>query len=168
MQIYLIGFMGTGKTSTGIELAKLMDRELLDSDDLIVKQEGKTIPEIFAESGEEGFRNIETGIFRKLSQDGNNYIISCGGGAPLRKENVSLMRQNGRVVRLTATAETVYERVKGDTNRPLLLSEDPMKRIKELMNQREKAYSEAADITVSTDGRSPYEVASEVARILTK
>ena len=64
MQIYLIGFMGTGKTSTGTELAKLMDRELLDSDELIVQQEGKSIPEIFAESGEEGFRKIETEIFR--------------------------------------------------------------------------------------------------------
>lgn len=62
MQIYLIGFMGTGKTSTGIELAKLMNRELLDSDDLIVKKEGKTIPDIFKEAGEEGFRKIETEI----------------------------------------------------------------------------------------------------------
>lgn len=168
MQIYLIGFMGTGKTSTGIELAKLMNRELLDSDDLIVKKEGKTIPDIFKEAGEEGFRKIETGIFRNLSQDDNNYIISCGGGAPLRSENVSFMKKNGVVVRLTATAETVFKRVKGDTKRPLLQSDDPMKRIIELMSQREDAYSDAADITVSTDGRTPYEVAVRVASALTK
>lgn len=168
MQIYLIGFMGSGKTSTGTELAKLMDRELLDSDELIVQQEGKSIPEIFAESGEEGFRKIETEIFRNLSQNDNDYIISCGGGAPLREENVALMRRNGRIVRLTATAQTVYDRVKGDDNRPLLQSDDPMKRIRALMSMRERAYSEAADITVSTDGRTPLMVATELARILTK
>lgn len=78
------------------------------------------------------------------------------------------MKKNGVVVRLTATAETVFERVKGDTKRPLLQSDDPMKRIIELMSQREDAYSDAADITVSTDGRTPYEVAVRVASALTK
>lgn len=168
MQIYLIGFMGTGKTSTGKKLAKLMKRELLDSDDLIVKQEGMSIPEIFDRSGESGFREIETEVFRKLSEESGEYVVSCGGGAPLRAENVSLMRKNGRIIRLTATADTVYNRVKGDTGRPLLQSDDPLRRIKELMAEREQAYTAAADITVETDKKTPEEVAAQILETLTK
>ncbi|MQN01602.1 MAG: shikimate kinase [bacterium LCO1.1] len=168
MQIYLIGFMGTGKTSTGEALSKLTGRELFDTDDLIVSQERKSITEIFKESGEEGFREIETGVFKKLSEKQGNSIISCGGGAPLREKNVSYMKKNGTVVRLTATAETVYDRVKGDTLRPLLQAKDPLERIKTLMNQREEAYSAAADITVETDDKTPEEVATIICESLTK
>lgn len=168
MQIYLIGFMGTGKTSTGKELAKLTGRKMLDTDKLIVKQEGRSIPDIFDDLGESGFRDIETGVFEKLSTDKNEFVISCGGGAPLRKKNTDFMKKNGVVVRLTATAQSVYNRVKNDTNRPLLQSDDPMERIKSLMAEREDAYSAAADITISTDDKSPKQVASEVLSSLTK
>lgn len=168
MQIYLIGFMGTGKTTTGRKLSRLTGKKLLDTDELIVKQEGRSISQIFAEDGEEGFREIETGIFKRLSDEKKEYIISCGGGAPLRSDNVSFMKKNGVVIRLTATAETVYERVKNNTSRPLLKSPDPMKRIVTLMGDREEAYSVAADITVATDGKTPEDVASEILSILTK
>lgn len=168
MQIYLIGFMGTGKTSTGEALAKLLHRDMIDTDELIVKSEGKSIPQIFADSGEAGFREAETGIFRQLSEEEKEHIISCGGGAPLRAENVSYMKSNGIVIRLTASAETVFERVKDDHGRPLLESSDPLSRIRTLMAQREDAYAAAADITVGTDDRTPEEVAEDILSILTK
>ncbi|HAP02831.1 MAG TPA: shikimate kinase [Lachnospiraceae bacterium] len=168
MQIYLIGFMGTGKTTTGRKLSKLTGKKLLDTDELIVEQEGRSISQIFAEDGEAGFREIETGVFKKLSTEEKEYIISCGGGAPLRETNVSYMKKNGVVIRLTATAETVYERVKNNTSRPLLKSPDPMQRIVSLMGEREEAYSSAADITIKTDGKTPDQVASEILSTLTK
>lgn len=166
--IYLIGFMGTGKTSTGKELSKLFNEKLLDTDELIVKEQKKTIPEIFDEAGEKGFREIETGVFKNLSEKNDSCVISCGGGAPLNPVNVSYMKKNGTVVRLTATASTVYDRVKDDTGRPLLRSEDPMKRITELMSEREGAYSKAADLTIETDGKTPEQVALQIYKTLTK
>ncbi|MDY6352168.1 MAG: shikimate kinase [Lachnospiraceae bacterium] len=166
--IYLIGFMGCGKTSTGIELACLLGCPFLDTDQLIVDREGMSIPDIFAKEGERGFRKIETAVFRDLSGDTKDAVVSCGGGAVLRDENVILMKKSGRVIRLSADARTVYDRVKGDSNRPLLMSPDPLSRIRELMAEREEAYSRASDITVATDGLTPAEVASRILAVLTK
>lgn len=168
MNIYLIGFMGTGKTSTGKVLSEMMNTRLLDTDELIVEQEKRSIPDIFREEGEAGFRNIEKGIFRKLSKDTSDYVISCGGGAPLSSENVSCMKKNGVVVRLLASPQTVYDRVKDDDGRPLLSSEDALSGIISLMKDRERAYREAADIAIDTDGRTPDEVAAEIVESLTK
>ena len=93
-------------------------------------------------------------------------VISLGGGLPLREENRRLLKEAGKVIYLKASPETVYDRVKGDTTRPLLMSEDPMARIKELQAQRSELYESACDITIDTDNRTPFEIADEIIREL--
>ncbi len=109
--IFLIGFMGVGKTATSHALSKLSGAKEFDTDQMIVKQEHKSIPDIFAEEGEEYFRQRETEILTRL-RDLEPGIISCGGGMVMRDVNVDKMKEQGKIVLLTATPETIYEHVK--------------------------------------------------------
>ena len=117
--IFMIGFMGVGKTSTSRILSKKLGVKENDTDAMIVKQEKKSIAEIFADEGEEYFRKTETGIIDKLAEL-EPCIVSCGGGMAMREVNVEKMKKIGKVVLLTATPETIYSHVKDSTNRPLL------------------------------------------------
>lgn len=148
--IALIGFMGTGKTTISRALSMIMNLKEVDVDQYIVKKEGKSIKDIFAENGEEYFRNLETEALREL-QNEKGIIISCGGGAVLRHENVEILKQGSVIVQLTATPETIYERVKDHTHRPILNNDMSVRHISELMEQREPRYNSAADIIVSVD-----------------
>ena len=149
--IVLIGFMGSGKTSVGLKLSYRLRIPVEDTDKLIENRQGVTVSEIFAAKGEEAFRRMETELLQELGQRPYGRILSVGGGTPVREENRKLLKQCGTVVYLRAEAETIYERLKGDTTRPLLQCEDPLGRIRELLAARESAYGECADVTVDVD-----------------
>lgn len=158
--IVLTGFMGAGKTEVGRELANILRWEIIDVDDEIVKSQKMTINEIFSKFGEPAFRDIETEMIRKVSQN-KNVIISTGGGAVLRQENMDILRENGVVIYLTATPETILKRTSSNSERPLLQVEDPLKRIKELLEFRRLFY-EKADIMIDTEGKTPFHIAEEI------
>jgi shikimate kinase len=158
--IILTGFMGTGKTAVGKELAQLLDMKLIDVDMEIEKAEKTTINEIFRQSGEQRFRDKETDMIKAVSRN-KNVIISTGGGAVLKKENMDILRENGVIICLTATPETILQRTGANSNRPLLQVENPFKKIKELLDFR-KPYYEKADILIDTDDKNPLQIAREI------
>ena len=135
--IVLIGMPGSGKSYLGGLIAKAFGRELINMDTYIEDVQGKSIPDIFATYGEEYFRNLETELLKEL-QTGRNCIISCGGGVALRSENVVEMKKNGKVVLLTASPETIYERVKDSNDRPLLKENKSVEFIAQLMEKRKE------------------------------
>ena len=159
--IFLIGFMGVGKTSTSRQLSRKLGSRELDTDEMIVMQENRSIPEIFEQSGEPYFRQAETGILDILMAE-RPCIISCGGGMAMREENVKKMKVQGRIIFLTATPETIYEHVRYSTNRPLLNGNMNIPYIRGLMEEREPKYREAADIMIATDGLNPEQVADKI------
>ncbi|MBI5125149.1 MAG: shikimate kinase, partial [Planctomycetes bacterium] len=110
MNIYLIGFRGTGKTTVGRLLAKYLEWEFIDADDYLEKKIGKTIKQIFQEGGEGLFRDVEGEVIRELSRM-KDKIVAAGGGAVLREENVRNMKQNGLVILLEADAHTIHDRL---------------------------------------------------------
>lgn len=152
--IILTGFMGSGKTSVGIRLSYSLRRTMIDTDKWIEKNQGMTVSEIFAEEGEEAFRNMETKCLRELLKTTDHQIISVGGGLPVREENRQLLSRLGRVFYLKASPETIYERLKTDTTRPLLQVADPLAQIKRLSEAREEAYASCADVVVDVSERS--------------
>ncbi len=133
----------------------------IDLDLEIEQRQEMKISDIFKAYGEEHFRKLETTLIKEFETK-TGYIVSCGGGAVLRKENVQSMKQNGRVVLLTASPETVYERVRHNKNRPLLNGNMNVEYIAELMEKRMSFYQEAADIVISTDGKAPEAIAEEI------
>lgn len=162
--IVLAGFMGTGKTAVSTELARLTGFKGVDVDTEIEKTAGMSIPDIFEKLGEPSFRDMETGEIKKVSK-GKNLVISLGGGAVMREENMLALRENGVIVCLTATPETILQRTGSDSNRPLLQVEDPLRKITELLALR-RPYYERADVMVQTDSKSPLEVAEEILDIV--
>lgn len=164
--IILIGFMGSGKTTTGISLSYKLQCALADTDKMIERQEGRSISDIFASEGEEGFREKETELLKNLKKNAHRQIYSVGGGTPLREENRRLLGKLGIVVYLKASPETVYERLKGDVSRPLLQVKDPLEEIQTLLRKREELYLEAADIVVCVDEKKPAQVVKEIMEAL--
>ena len=120
-----------------------------------------SIPDIFATYVEEYFRNLETELLKEL-QTGRNCIISCGGGVALRSENVVEMKKNGKVVLLTASPETIYERVKDSNDRPLLKENKSVEFIAQLMEKRKEKYEDAADVVIRTDGKTILQICEEL------
>ena len=165
--IVLIGFMGAGKSTIADYLSTMIDMKLVEMDQEISDREEMSIPDIFATYGEEYFRNLETELLREL-QTGRNCIISCGGGAALRSENVVEMKKNGRVVLLTASPETIYERVKDGNDRPLLNGNNSVEFIADMMEKRREKYEEAADIVVQTDDKTILQICEELITKLTE
>ena len=159
--IFLIGFMGTGKSTVAALLGRRLKRPVVEMDQSIVEQEGMEINEIFSRYGEEHFRDLETETLRRLNGKAPS-IISCGGGIVLRKENIELMKVCGKIILLTATPETILNRVKHDTSRPNLKGRMSVEGIRELMERREAFYRAAAQQVVVTDARTPDEVAKEI------
>lgn len=164
--IVLIGFMGSGKSTVGLKLSYRLRLPVEDTDKLIEKRQGVTIGEIFATQGEEAFRRMETELLRELSEKPYGRILSVGGGTPVREENRRLLKKCGTVIYLRATAETVYERLKGDATRPLLQCENPKERIHKLIKERDGAYRECAKVTVDVDGLTVEEVLEQIERAL--
>jgi shikimate kinase len=167
MPIFLTGFMGTGKTVVGRALAARMGCGVVDTDDLIEKRVGKTVRRIFAEEGEDAFRRMEIEVIREVAKaDG---ILTLGGGAVTRQENWETIRKSGGVcVCLTATPETILDRVTNAEERPLLAGlngEERLAKIRRMLVEREPFYRRA-DVQVETDGRSVEEVVGEIIKKL--
>lgn len=163
--IFMIGFMGVGKTSTSRQLSQKLQVREVDTDAMIVQREGRSISEIFEQSGEDYFRRAETDMLDVLAEQ-EPCIVSCGGGMAMREENVAKMKGIGKVVFLTATPEAIYERVKDSTHRPLLNGNMNVPYIRELMEAREPKYRAAADVVVATDGRDSGQVADCILQVL--
>ena len=161
--LFLIGFMGAGKSSVSAGLGRILGREVVEMDERIAAQEGMSIPELFAQKGEPYFRACETALLKSFAQ-GAPRIVSCGGGVPLREENVAAMRESGTVVLLTASPEVILERVKDSDERPLLQGHKDVPYIAALMEQRRPRYEAAADITVDTSQLNIEEVCRQVLR----
>ena len=162
--IVLTGFMGTGKTTVGRALAKKLQMRLVDIDEEIEKSQKISINDIFSRYGEPHFRDIETAMIQELSRD-KNIIISTGGGAVLRDENMEALKENGIIFCLNATAETILERTGRSQDRPLLKVENPKEKINELLAYRRPFY-ERAGIMIETDGKTPLEVVQEIMEIV--
>ena len=159
--LVLIGFMGAGKTTMSDYFSTMFAMDSVEMDQVIARREGMTIPDIFEVHGEEYFRNCETDLLIEM-QSRKNTVISCGGGVPMRDRNVAEMKKNGRVILLTATPETILERVKDDHSRPLLENNKNIPFIQSLMDKRREKYEAAADIIVPTDGRSIQDIGEEI------
>lgn len=159
--LFLIGFMGAGKSTVAAELSRLTKRSVLEMDETIAKRQGMSIPEIFAAHGESYFRELETGLLIEV-QHTRNFIVSCGGGAAMRPQNVAEMKKSGVVILLTASPETILRRVQSDNNRPLLQGCKTAADISALMEGRKTAYENAADMTITTDGKSANAIAREI------
>lgn len=161
-RIVLIGFMGVGKTTIGRRLAKELGCRLIDTDETIEKMQGKRISEIFAEDGEAAFRNMETELLRKLLKSQENFVLSVGGGMPVREENRELLQKIGTVVYLKASKNELLKRLSGDKKRPLLQGGSLEERITSLMSARQEIYQETAHYELMTDGICQKEIVKEL------
>jgi len=148
--IVLIGFMGVGKTAVGKVLAEKLGRKFVELDSLIEHKAGKSIPDIFQQDGEVAFRELEIEVTKQVSTD-KNLVIACGGGIVLNKINIDRLRQQSRIVYLTASPEVILKRVSGDGDeRPLLKAANKALNIRELLGFRKPFYERAAGITIDT------------------
>lgn len=166
--IILIGFMGSGKTSVGVRLSYRLRMPVEDTDKMIERREKRSVSDIFAEEGEAYFREKETGLLRELLDRKGKCIFSVGGGTPVRPENRELLRRLGKVVYLRVRPETVYQRLKEDHTRPLLQCEDPLGRIRELMEGRKEAYESCADMILDTDDLNVDEIMEKIVEEMNK
>jgi len=163
--VFLIGFMGCGKSTIAKYLSEKLGAEQVEMDEVIVQEQGMPITEIFEKCGEEHFRDIETALVKRL-QEKRGVVVSCGGGAVLREENRRQMKESGVIVWLTATPETILDRVKHSTNRPVLNGHMNVEYITGLMEKRRGCYEAAADYAVATDGKSREEICDEIISFL--
>lgn len=159
--VFLIGFMGSGKSTIAACLSQDYGMEVVEMDEVIAKREKMSIPDIFAQKGEAYFREAETRLLQEIEEDGHK-VVSCGGGVVLREENVQEMKKKGQIVLLSAKPETILERVKGDDNRPLLAGKKDVTSICEMMEERRPRYEAAADLVILTDGKTAEAIAKEI------
>ncbi|WP_298483571.1 shikimate kinase [uncultured Ruminococcus sp.] len=162
MTIFLCGFMGCGKTTVGEALAQKLGLPLIDTDAYIVEQEGKSIPEIFDQDGEPYFRQVEAQAIRTLCRE--KAVISCGGGAMLNPESAAYARENGAVVLLDESFQTCYNRIKDDTNRPIV-QRSTKEELKALFEKRASVYRAHASHVIP-GGVSPRQMAERILKEL--
>ncbi|QYY36844.1 shikimate kinase [Ruficoccus sp. ZRK36] len=160
--LYLVGFMGTGKTTVGRALARRLRLKFIDSDHVIEEQAGKPIPQIFAEEGEAHFRALEK-AFVESGHPACGCIVACGGGLVTQPGMAEALRERGIVVSLFASPATILKRTSSNSNRPLLNVPDPEGRIRELLAEREPAYLRAG-MSIYTDERPMSDVVSHLER----
>lgn len=158
--VVLTGFMGTGKSAAGKIIAKKLGLRFVDVDAEIEREQGITINEIFERHGESFFRDIESAEISRLA-DAGPAVIATGGGAVLREENIERLRKSGIIICLTAVPEVIFSRVGQSSNRPLLKTNDPMTKIKDMLKTRQPYYNKA-DIIIETSSKTPLETAEEV------
>ena len=151
--------MGAGKTTVGLELAKKLNYKLIDTDHSIENDQSREIKDIFSQDGESFFRNLETLKLKELTNV-ENAIISTGGGIILKDENRSILN-NLFTIYLKADFENIFYRIKQDTSRPLLLTDDPYNTAKDIFKSRQSVY-ESFKIHVRTDNKTPHQVVEEI------
>lgn len=159
--IFLIGFMGSGKSTVAKGLQAVLKTEVIEMDTLIAKQQKMAITEIFEKFGESYFRDLETNLLLDIRKK-KGAIVSCGGGVVVREENIAYMKKSGVVVLLSATPETVYKRVKDSKDRPVLNGNMNVEYIAQLQEKRRAMYEAAADITIVTDGKDIDAICQEI------
>ena len=164
MNIYLVGFMGSGKTSVGQELAKKKKWNFVDLDALIELREKKPITDIFAQEGEPYFRRLEKKALKEVARE-EKFVVACGGGIVINKDNIKIMKDSGVIICLKATSGAILERVSGATHRPLLNVKNPKERIELLLKLRSPYYAQA-DKIIDTSELSVKEVTNKILRIL--
>ena len=162
--IFLIGFMGTGKSTVGLLLAAKLERRFVDLDAVIEEEAHMTVSEIFFNEREAGFRAREAAALRRVAAQGPQ-VIAVGGGAPAHGDNLDFMLHAGKVVCLTATTDELVQRVGAGETRPLLAGKDVRQEIERLREQREKFY-QRAHLTTDTTGVVPSQVARRIAEAL--
>jgi len=162
MNIVLIGYRGTGKSTVGKILAERLGRELVSTDAEIIRRARLPVPDIVQRFGWDHFRDLESEVCRDLAgKDG--LIIDTGGGAILRQQNVDSLKKNGVLIWLTADVRTITERIGGDTQRPSLTGAKSFtEEVKEVLRERQPKYKSAANHIIETDGRSVVEVAEAI------
>lgn len=163
-QIFLIGFMGAGKSTVGRIVADRLERAFVDCDEMVEIKAGSRITDIFTVEGEEGFRERESRALASLA-DWPPVVAACGGGVVLRDENRRLLKEMGVVVYLEVTAGEALARVGEDDARPLIAGQSATM-AETLLHARETMYAAVADITVPTVGRTPEEIADEIVAAL--
>ena len=161
--IYLVGFMGTGKTSVGRELARKKKWQFLDLDDLIELREKRTIADIFSKSGEPYFRRVEKEVLKEASKE-NNFVVACGGGIVVNPDNIKIMKEAGAIICLVASADAILKRTLGYAHRPLLNVKDPKKQIVHLMKLRAPYYAKA-DKTIDTSKLTIGQVVQKIIKV---
>lgn len=163
--IFLIGMMGSGKTSTGRELARLLDYSFVDMDGLIEKEAGTTISVLFQSRGEEYFRGLES---RKLQAVCNkeHQVVSTGGGIILSAGNRDAIMAAGTAIYLKTSLDWLVRRLRGSKDRPLLAGEGLETKLASLAAEREKLYQSAAILEILTDAKTPGETAAEIVKML--
>lgn len=164
MNIVLLGFMGTGKTSVAKTLAESLKMHFVEMDSVIEEKQGMNINEIFAKKGEPYFRKAESEVVRELcSKDG--LVISGGGGVVLNPDNIKELEKNGILICLFAVPEEIYNRVKDEGHRPLLNVEEPLKKIRDLLDYR-RPYYNRIPIQIDTTGKTILEVVNKIKKII--
>lgn len=164
--IYLVGFMATGKTSVGKELANRLNMEFFDLDDLIEQRENMAIVDIFKQKGEPYFRKAEKEAVKDISLK-KDLVVGCGGGAIVDEENLATLKRSGLIICLKTEVDVILERSKGTVQRPLLNVENPRERISELLKKREPFYNQA-DYVIDTTDLEIKEVVDKVLAIVDK
>ncbi len=163
--IALIGFMATGKTTIGKYLVKHLGNEykFIEMDELIIQNVGKSIPEIFAEEGEDKFREYEISVCEEVSRL-EKVVISCGGGVVINPVNVENLRKNCHIILLTASIKEIYKRIMrdGKKSRPLIKKEDSLEEMKILLIERQPLYESAADFIIDTSKKKISEIIDEI------
>ena len=158
MNIYLIGMMGSGKSTVGKTLSEKMHKPFIDLDSEIEKRTGKNISEIFDTDGEEQFRKMETKQLKQYSES----IVACGGGIILKDENREFINGNGATILLTASMEELSHRLSDSGNRPLLADNNTEEALTKLWLERQLNYLNTADLTIQTDGKNPEQLTEEI------
>ena len=158
MNIYLIGMMGSGKSTVGKTLSEKMHKPFIDLDSEIEKGTGKNISEIFDTDGEEQFRKMETKQLKQYSES----IVACGGGIVLKDENREFINENGIAILLLATMGELTQRLSNSGNRPLLADDNTEEALTKLWMERQIDYLETANFTIETDGKNPEELTEKI------
>ncbi|TLY30302.1 MAG: shikimate kinase [Nitrospirae bacterium] len=166
MNLVLIGYRGTGKSTVGKILAERLGRELVSTDAEIIRRARLSVPDIVQRFGWDHFRDLESEVCRDLAGK-EGLIIDSGGGAILRQQNVDYLKKNGVLIWLTATVRTIADRIGGDTQRPSLTGTKSFtEEVEEVLRERQPKYKAAANHMIETDGRSVTEVVEAILALI--